>query len=124
MQAGADENLFWTPSAGERPALGAARLLPGALEAFGTELASPDALAVRGIAPTPQWPSAVARQDRRRLRRADRERNLELRARRDQQALHAEQLDAPTLAEVLTRSEARAGGARALNTQTPNEAAR
>jgi transposase len=55
---------------------------PGALEAFGTELAHPDALAVLALAPTPEHgqrlsPARIASA----LRRAGRQRNVEVRAR-------------------------------------------
>jgi hypothetical protein len=71
---------------------------PGALSAFGTELAHPDALAVLSIAPTP----ALGRQLSRAkiaaaLRRAGRVRNLERRAGEIQTALRAPQPEAPAL---------------------------
>ena len=69
---------------------------PGALDAFGTDLDSRDALAILQIAPTP----ALGRQlsvskIASALRKAGRERNLETRARQIQAALRAEQLSQP-----------------------------
>ena len=65
---------------------------PGALSAFGTDLASSDALAILQIAPTPEAARALSRAKiASTLRRAGRERNLERRAAEIQQALGAEQ---------------------------------
>jgi hypothetical protein len=69
---------------------------PGALDAFGTDLVSRDALAVLQIAPTP----ALGRQlsvskIASALRRAGRERNLQTRATEIQAALRAEALSQP-----------------------------
>ncbi|MGH8922557.1 MAG: IS110 family transposase, partial [Actinomycetes bacterium] len=69
---------------------------PGALAAFGTELAHPDALAVLGRAPTPSEGrrlsiSAIEAT----LRRGGRKRNVEQRARAVQEALRSDQLEAP-----------------------------
>ena len=75
---------------------------PAALEAFGTELASPDAIAVLSIAPTPELgrrllPSKVAAA----LRRAGRRRNVASRAIEIQAALRSEQLrTSPSLEET------------------------
>jgi transposase len=70
---------------------------PGALAAFGTELAHPDALAVLALAPTPQQgkrlsPARIASA----LRRAGRQRNVEVRASTIRAALEEVQLSAPT----------------------------
>lgn len=70
---------------------------PGALEAFGTELAHPDALAVLALAPTPERgqrlsPARIASA----LRRAGRQRYVEARANKIRAALEAVQLSAPT----------------------------
>lgn len=68
---------------------------PQALEAFGTELASADAIAVLKIAPTPGLGRRLSRSKiAAALRRAGRRRNLEPRAEQIQQALHSEQLRA------------------------------
>jgi transposase len=65
---------------------------PGALSAFGTDLASSDALAILAIAPTPTRARALSRAKiAAALRRGGRERNLERRAAEIQQALRAEQ---------------------------------
>jgi len=69
---------------------------PGALIAFGTDLASSDALAILGIAPTPAAGRGLSRAKiAGALRRAGRERNLERRATEIQGALRAEQPEAP-----------------------------
>jgi hypothetical protein len=66
---------------------------PAALQAFGTELASPDAVAVLQLASTPEL---GRRQSRSKiaaaLRRGGRKRNLEVRAAQIQAALRSEQL--------------------------------
>jgi transposase len=69
---------------------------PQALEAFGTELASGDAVAVLGIAPTPGRAMTLSRSKiASALRRGGRQRNLERKAQEIQQALRSEQLQAP-----------------------------
>jgi transposase len=69
---------------------------PQALEAFGTELASTDAVAVLSIAPTPVRGKTLSRSKiASALRRRGRQRNLERRAEEIQQALRSEQLEAP-----------------------------
>lgn len=69
---------------------------PQALEAFGTELASADAVAVLKIAPTPELGRRLSRSKiAAALRRAGRRRNLEPRAEQIQRALRSEQLRAP-----------------------------
>jgi transposase len=68
---------------------------PAALEAFGTDLDSPDALAVLERAPTPwQGRQLSLAKIAGALRRAGRERNIEMRASQIQAALRSEQLQA------------------------------
>jgi hypothetical protein len=68
---------------------------PAALEAFGTELASTDAVAVLTLAPTPGLGRGLSRSKiAAALRRAGRRRNVETRAAEIQQALRSEQLRA------------------------------
>jgi transposase len=76
---------------------------PHALEAFGTELASGDAVAVLGIAPTPARARTLSRSKiASALRRGGRKRNLERRSQEIQQVLRSEQLEAPMpLSEAL-----------------------
>jgi transposase len=71
---------------------------PGALDAFGTDLSSADALAILEIAPTPELGRGLARSKiASALRRGGRQRNIENRAEEIQTALRAEQLEAPKL---------------------------
>jgi transposase len=74
---------------------------PAALEAFGTDLASSDAVAVLGLAPTPELARRLSRSKiAAALRRGGRKRNVEARAERIQGALRSEQLRvAPSLEE-------------------------
>jgi transposase len=66
---------------------------PAALEAFGTELASADAVAVLAIAPTPEMGRRLSRSKiTATLRRAGRKRNVDARAEAIQGALRSEQL--------------------------------
>jgi transposase len=76
---------------------------PGALSVFGTDLDSPDALAVLAIAPTPALGRALSRAKiAAALRRAGRSRNLERRAAEIQAALRAPQPEASdALADAL-----------------------
>jgi hypothetical protein len=75
---------------------------PGALDAFGTNLTSADALAILAIAPTPELGRGPSRSKiASALRRAGRQRNIERRAAEIQGALRAEQLKAP---EVIARA--------------------
>jgi transposase len=68
---------------------------PQALQAFGTELSSADALAVLRIAPTPELGRRLSRSKiAAALRRAGRQRNLQKRAEQIQRALRSEQLRA------------------------------
>jgi hypothetical protein len=69
---------------------------PGALEAFGTELAHSDALAVLALAPTPEQGKGLSHaRIASALRRAGRQRNVERRAGEILAALRAERLTAP-----------------------------
>lgn len=69
---------------------------PGALEAFGTDLSSSDALAILAIAPTPELGRGLSRSKiASALRRRGRRRNVETRAEQIQAALRAPQLEAP-----------------------------
>lgn len=69
---------------------------PAALAAFGTDLASSDAVAVLAIAPTPELGRQLSRPKiGSALRRAGRQRNIETRAAQIQAALRSEQLTAP-----------------------------
>jgi transposase len=73
---------------------------PAALEAFGTDLASPDAVAVLTLAPTPELGRRLSRSKiAAALRRAGRRRNVEARAERIQVALRSEQLRASATLE-------------------------
>jgi Transposase/Transposase IS116/IS110/IS902 family len=66
---------------------------PAALEAFGTDLASPDAVAVLTVAPAPELGRRLSRSKiAAALRRAGRQRNIEARAAQIQAALRSEQL--------------------------------
>lgn len=69
---------------------------PQALEAFGTDLADRDAVAVLTIAPTPELGRRLSRSKiASALKRAGRQRNMETRAEQIQVALRSEQLQAP-----------------------------
>jgi transposase len=66
---------------------------PAALEAFGTQLASPDAVAILTIAPTPELGRRLSRSKiAATLRRAGRKRNIDARSEAIQTALRSEQL--------------------------------
>ena len=66
---------------------------PAALVAFGTQLASPDAVAILSIAPTPELGRRLSRSKiAAALRRAGRRRNIEARTERIQAELRSEQL--------------------------------
>ncbi|MBI3647901.1 MAG: transposase [Actinobacteria bacterium] len=68
---------------------------PAALMAFGTELASPDAIAVLELAPTPELGRRLPRSKiAAALRRAGRQRNVDARASKIHQGLRSEQLRA------------------------------
>jgi hypothetical protein len=71
---------------------------PGALMAFGTDLASTDALAILAIAPIPELGRSLSRSKiAAALSRGGRRRNVERRAQEIQSSLRAEQLAAPAL---------------------------
>lgn len=75
---------------------------PGAIGAFGTDLSSPDALAVLEIAPTPELGRGLSRSKiASALRRGGRARNVERRTEEIQAALRVEQLEAP---EVIAKA--------------------
>jgi transposase len=92
------KNLIWQRQGQVNQLRSALReYYPGALEAFGTELAHPDALAVLALAPTPEQgqrlsPAQIALA----VRRAGRQRYVEARANKIRAALEAVQLSAPT----------------------------
>lgn len=72
---------------------------PQALEAFGTELASSDAVAILSIAPTPDLGRRLSRSKiASALKRAGRQRNVDRRAEQIQAALRSQQLAAPVTA--------------------------
>ena len=82
---------------------------PAALEAFGTDLAAPDAVAVLAVAPTPELGRRLSRSKiAAALRRGGRQRHVEQRAIEIQTALRSPQLVAPTVLSdaygVVTRS--------------------
>jgi transposase len=69
---------------------------PQALEAFGTELSTPDAVAILSIAPTPDLARRLSRSKiASALRRSGRQRNIDTRAQQIQSALRSEQLHGP-----------------------------
>jgi hypothetical protein len=75
---------------------------PGALAAFGTDLASTDALAILEIAATPELGRGLSRSKiASALRKGGRQRNFEQRSEVIQEALRAEQLEAP---EVIAKA--------------------
>jgi transposase len=97
--ARAQQRLVWSRQDQANALRSALReFYPGALAAFGTSLASRDALAVLGLAPTPTaggrlWQPALAGA----LRQAGRKLHVQARGAASQAALHAPQLDAPVL---------------------------
>lgn len=83
---------------------------PAALGAFGTDLASSDALAILQVAPTPDLARALSRAKiASALRRGGRERHLERRAAEIQQALRADQ---PQTADLVADAFGAASAAR------------
>jgi hypothetical protein len=73
---------------------------PGALDAFGTDLSGPDAVAILAIAPTPALGRTLSRAKiTSALRRAGRQRHLNERVERIHEVLHREQLRQPTTLE-------------------------
>jgi transposase len=95
--ARAHQGLVWTRQRQANQLRNALReFYPGALGAFGSDLASPDALAVLAAAPTPAQGRALGVADLAELlRAAGRQRNLAVRASAIHQALAAPQLAAP-----------------------------
>jgi hypothetical protein len=99
LVARAHQNAIW----GRQRQLNALRsalreYYPGALNAFGTDLSSSDALAILEIAPTPELGRELSRSKiSSALRRGGRQRNIERRSEEIQVALRAEQLEAPKL---------------------------
>jgi hypothetical protein len=98
--ARAHQALVWTRQRQVNGLRSALRdYFPAALSAFGTDLASSDALAILEIASTPQRARALSRSKiASALRRAGRERNVERRALEIHRALHA---DEPARADVV-----------------------
>jgi hypothetical protein len=85
---------------------------PGALSAFGTDLASSDALAILAIAPTPQAARGLSRAKIvSALRRGGRQRNLERRAAEIQADLRSEQPQAADVVADAVGAATRARGA-------------
>lgn len=99
VTARAHQNLVWTRQRQINQLRSALReFYPGALAAFGTELAHSDALAVLGKAPTPELGRRLSTaQIASALRRGGRQRNIDKRAAVIRDALRAEQLAAPAL---------------------------
>lgn len=97
--ARAHQGLIWTRQrqvSGLRSAL--RDYFPGALRAFGTDLGSPDALAVLAIAPTPRMAAGLSRSRiAAALARAGRRRNLDRRAAQIQRDLRVEQPETSAL---------------------------
>jgi hypothetical protein len=99
LLARAHQNAIW----GRQRQLNALRsalreYYPGALVAFGTDLASADALATLAVAPTPELGRGLSRSKiASALRRGGRQRYIERRAEEIQTALQAERLGAPAL---------------------------
>ena len=119
--ARAHQGLVWTRQrqvSGLRSAL--RDYFPAALEAFGPDLGSSDALAILAIAPTPKAARSLSRSKiAAALGRAGRQRNLERRAAEIQQALRADQPEASdAVADAFgAASAARVGVLVSLNTQ-------
>ena len=101
--ARAHQSLIWSRQRHLNQLRNALReFYPGALEAFGTDLASADALAVLAVAPTPdQARSLSAARIAAALRRGGRERRAAQRAQHIRQALRGSHLEAPA---VLSRA--------------------
>jgi transposase len=96
--ARAHQGLVWTRQRQVNALRSALRdYFPAALEAFGTDLAASDALAILTIAPTPERARALSRAKiAAALRRAGRQRNIDQRAIELQTALRAEQPEGPS----------------------------
>jgi len=97
--ARAHQNAIWARQRQANALRSALReYYPAALEAFGTELTSADALAVLGVAPTPELGRQLSRSKlAAALRRAGRQRNVESRAETIQAALRRDQLGQPAM---------------------------
>ncbi|HWB72412.1 MAG TPA: IS110 family transposase [Egibacteraceae bacterium] len=97
VTARAHQRLIWTRQRQVNALRNALReYYPGALAAFGADLAHPDAVAVLAIAPTPQLGRRLpAAQIAAALRRGGRKRNVDARAAAIADALRAPQLAAP-----------------------------
>lgn len=93
------QNLIWTRQRQVNQLRNALReYYPAAVEAFGTDLAHRDALAVLRKAPTPEQGRRLSlAQIRSALRRGGRQRNIETRATQIRDVLRSEQLEAPPL---------------------------
>jgi len=99
VTARAHQNLIWTRQRQINQLRSSLReYYPGALAAFGTDLAHPDAIAVLTKAPTPDLGRRLSTaQIRSSLRRGGRQRHLDTRAAAIRDTLHAPQLAAPPL---------------------------
>jgi transposase len=97
--ARAHQNLVWSRQHQQNQLRSALReFYPGALRTFGPELSSADALAVLGIAPTPeQGRRATYAKIRRALQAAGRQRRLDERSREIYDGLREPQLEAPAI---------------------------
>jgi transposase len=97
LNARAHQSLIWTRQRHVNQLRSALReYYPGALAAFGTDLADRDAVAVLAKAPTPQLGRRLSTaQIAAALRKAGRRRNIDVRAGVIRDALRAPQLDAP-----------------------------
>ena len=93
------QNLVWTRQRQVNQLRSTLReFYPGALEAFGTDLAGVDAIAILERAPIPSQGRSISRAKVvAALRKAGRERNLEAKAGEIQTCLRAPQLEAPAL---------------------------
>ena len=99
--ARAHQNAVWSRQRHVNELRSALRdYFPGALEAFGTDLAHHDALAILGIAPTPSLARTLSKTKLvSALRRGGRQRRLEERALELQEILRREQLAQPMILE-------------------------
>ena len=97
--ARAHQNLVWTRQRQVNQLRNTLReFYPGALEAFGTDLAGVDAIAILDQAPTPPQGRSISQAKiASALRKAGRERNLEAKAAEIQAHLRAPQLEVPPL---------------------------
>ena len=109
VMARAHQNAIWSRQRQVNALRSALReFYPAALDAFGTDLDSVDALAVLAVAPTPELGrqlslSKIASA----LRRGGRQRNIDRRAAEIQAALRAPQLEAPAVLSTAYGSVAR-----------------